>query len=1086
MSKQNRQSDTTNSSPTTASNESQDTQASGRRRSEAQNRDKSVYKYLLHCFTDLGISEDEGKKKPNESSIANQWGQQTNRIFIRRVLRSVLPEYYDEEEKSSVQTVPGLTLGKLVEIIVSIQDYWIQQGRDTKNERGSHILTRKDKLRILRKFSQLSLEEKNKLDLNTSFQATEMLLQLLLEIVTDKNNGFNDEDIIVFYKNAISDYQSLRRAKINNSQKLPTDSTEDFIKQHLALLLEDYAIGLDPDRKQEKIDELFRKVKKQISRIDFQSGIRQIKSFLPEKTFTNDSPDAQYSFSRTLIEHLINSVVENSILTDEFPVYLKHFEIKKVRPLPLYVKTETQQIGLLNPLVLREDEDEEDIKGLEMQFAYKVTVHFYVMLPQNYQKRFGEGSSNISSFQNDNKLEFFEESMGIGSPISHIIAVINRVLFWNIPGLSEYLPVAQEILTDDQVLGEITHDSIWSRSVVRLCRKSEIKTAIRDQKKYAQVANELEISSCQYCGFDLVEVAAQAALCARLKAIKQTGINPIDYLTQLCHRAEEINALKKAESYLKFYPFSLKAMEGYLKQTILKEYPTIDSQGEFSKIDDENFWSLVVYDAYLKLTEAYLQEGLYRVAKEYLDLLRFQIDKSERSDKNFLDDLILAKYELCQFRYHYLTDTDDSEHYRNSELDRRTAVSEAENSLNKAESYLKESLEEYHTINEYAQSNYHPFFYFLSRVYAHRAKLYLFMPTYTARPGGRWDVLTEPIRLLEKARIYAARDGSAAEYASWCAYQSWCYLKVAYSGDPEPIQPGFSREECIDWAKRLIDHALICYSDTGQKCYQQIKDNAGKMTKIRSKEGKYYEKYHDIKIQAMPLIKELEKDSRENADEFQQSYDTDKDLLTLDLSLLKKTFHNKPTYLFETHASIILFAMGMLELCEDENNQDKLHKKIEKGITIFDYCSAIAQDGNTTKNEEGVFVLDRIFDQDKTQYSKNYLLTGLYPHRLTQFADLGKIFAATGKSILFLHQSDSNWEEIDHILSGLHHNMSKGSNQSYVLGQKRYNGHLAKHFGEVINYFKKLKVRMNDFSNLIDIRNKVIRDIALRAGVLTS
>ncbi|NER28782.1 MAG: HypX (modular protein) [Symploca sp. SIO1C4] len=1027
MSKQNRQSDTTNSSPTTASTESQETQTSRRRSSEDQNRDKSVYKYLLHCFTDLGISENEGKKKPNESSIANQWGQKSNRIFIRRVLRSVLPEYYDEYEQGSVKTVPGLTLGKLVEIIVSIQNYWIEQRRNKKNEQVSHILTRKEKLSILRKFSQLSLEEKNKLDLDTSLQSTEMLLQLLLEIVTNKNNDLNDEDIIVFYKSAISSYQSLRRAKIDNSQKLQIDSTDFLIKKHLEVLLEEHARGLDYEPKQEKIDELFRKVKKQISRIEFQSGIRQNKSFLANDTSTNDLQDDPYSFSQTLIEHLINSVVENSLLADEFPVYLKYFEIRKVRPLPLYVNTGDQKIGLLNPMLLREDENQEDIEGLERQFAYKVKVHFYVMLPNNYQTRFAEKSWDISSFMKNHRLEFFEESMGIGSPISHIIAVINRVLLWDIPGLSEYFPVAQEILTDDQVLSEISHDSIWSRSMVRLCKKSEITTAINKNKKYTEVANDQEIASGQYCGFDLVEVAAKAALCARLKAIKQTGINPIDYLTQLCHRAEELNALKRAENYLKFYPFSLKAMEGYLKQTILKGHPTVDNQGKVQEIDDEKPWNLVVYDAYLKITEAYLQEGLYRVAKKYLDIIKDQIEKS---DKNFLDDLILAKYKLCQFRYHYLTDTgdDDSEYYQN--YDRRNAVDKAARSLNEAETYLKEALKKYHTISEYAQSNYHPFFYLLSRVYAHRAKLYLFMPDYTDRPGGKWEILTEPIRLLEKARIYAARDGSAAEYAYWCAYQSWSYVRVAYLGDSERVKSGFSRKECIDWAKRLIDHAHICYSYTGKQCYQQIKDNAGKITKFH-KHGKYYEKYHDIEIQVIPLIKELEKDTRENTDEYQQNYNSDQDLLILDLSLLKRTTNNyqhRPTYLFGTHASIILFAMGMLELCEDESNQDKLNKKIEKAITIFDYCSAIAQDGNTTKNEEGVFVLDRIFDQDKTQYSKNYLLTGLYPHRLTQFADLGKVFAATCKSILLVYQSNPNWEEIDHILSGLHHNMSRNSN----------------------------------------------------------
>ncbi|NER28783.1 MAG: hypothetical protein F6J89_14385 [Symploca sp. SIO1C4] len=36
---------------------------------------------------------------------------------------------------------------------------------------------------------------------------------------------------------------------------------------------------------------------------------------------------------------------------------------------------------------------------------------------------------------------------------------------------------------------------------------------------------------------------------------------------------------------------------------------------------------------------------------------------------------------------------------------------------------------------------------------------------------------------------------------------------------------------------------------------------------------------------------------------------------------------------------------------------------------------------------------------------------------------------------------------------------------------------MAKNFDEIVNYFKKLKVKINDFSNLIDIRDKVIRHI---------
>ncbi len=45
---------------------------SSRRRTEDQERDKLVYKFLLHHLTDLDL--DESTRRPNEYSIAAQWG----------------------------------------------------------------------------------------------------------------------------------------------------------------------------------------------------------------------------------------------------------------------------------------------------------------------------------------------------------------------------------------------------------------------------------------------------------------------------------------------------------------------------------------------------------------------------------------------------------------------------------------------------------------------------------------------------------------------------------------------------------------------------------------------------------------------------------------------------------------------------------------------------------------------------------------------------------------------------------------------------------------------------------------------------
>ena len=95
--------------------------------------------------------------------------------------------------------------------------------------------------------------------------------------------------------------------------------------------------------------------------------------------------------------------------------------------------------------------------------------------------------------------------------------------------------------------------------------------------------------------------------------------------------------------------------------------------------------------------------------------------------------------------------------------------------------------------------------------------------------------LVEPIKLLEKARIYAARDGAPSMYAQWSAYQSWCYIMLAYSGKQEAIKhkKKLNYQTCLDWAERLIKHAEFCYSPEGKHCYQQIKDGGGRITEHR-------------------------------------------------------------------------------------------------------------------------------------------------------------------------------------------------------------------------------------------------------------
>lgn len=1055
--------------------------STSRRGTEDQERDKLVYKFLLSCLTDLVVSEKTGR--PNEYGIAEQWGQKQNRIYIRRVLRSVLAENYPEEEREN--TVPGLTLGKLVEILTGIEAYRKKQKSKTPETQIPRILTRSEKLTALRKFSQLLLEEQEKLNLPMSSE--DLLLQQLIETITDPVRGLEPGNRIFFYKNALKIYEDLKKveisAKISNWQAVQQDKSPrmtKLIETKIAQILEEYYQGINEEIKRKKLKELSEKVQREVNSIEYKSGTRQVKQVLERQDRDN--------ISDAFIERLTVSILENDILIKEFPIHIDYFEIERLPTLPLYIddigdlesSTNSTKTRLLNSKLLDKDEDWKNIKGLEKQLIYNVKVYFSVKLPSNYTYRFGEEQSQkISIFNKNGRLKFCQEITGIGSSITHIIAAINKFLLWDIPALKEYLPVARELLNKDEVIGQSTNSPVLSYRTVTLCKKEDVEKAISKDKEYDKVATDQDLAYGEYCGFDLVEASAKAARYARLKAIKQTGINPREYLTQLCHKLEEKNALMKAESYLEFYPFSLRAMEGYINETIFKDkYRKHDKKFNFTEINPGEPWSLVAYDAHLKITAAYLREGLYRIAKKFLDAILSHIEN------NRLDDhLLLAKYHFCQFRYYYLTDSEDREYYPHPE--RTAAARKAEEHLDVAEKQLTECLREYQKIGEASQTNFSPFFYLISRVFAHRMKLYLFTPLYAPRPQRNHGSLREALSLSEKARIYAARDGSTAHYAYWTAYQAWCYLMTAYL-EPEKENQSFTKENCLNWARKLIDHAKRCYSYTGEKCYKQIKDNAGRIKEDAEKkpilmEGNeekysYYQKYGDVNIQVMPLIQEKKAE--------QDRYNLSEHILTIDLSDFIIN-DNPPTYLFGHHSAIILFVMGMLELCDDENDVDKLKEKIQRAKKLFVCCLSIAAEGGeyqSIEKKDNELYINR---NPRKQTQVNSVVTNndefdswikiLYPHRLTQFADLGKIFAATCKAILLLSDSEYKYDQVQNLLENLRKNPINPPSEKN-LGQKLYNGHLESTKRAVIDYYRQLQDEPISGS-LTEIRDRVVEKV---------
>ncbi|MEM8502379.1 MAG: hypothetical protein AAF716_04425 [Cyanobacteria bacterium P01_D01_bin.1] len=1117
------------------------------RDSADQRRDRTVYRYLL-TLTDTGMSldSDTGEKQlPNETHIAKQWGGEANRVFVRRVLRSVLDDEFYPDQDSKQTSVPGLTLAKLVSILSALQAYRVKHRSINDANKASRIITRDEKLTALSLFFQLSAQERTALDLEP--HPGEALLKLIFDRASDPQGPYKYRDVARLYQffqkqlNAGSpenfSADGLDSVNLNNeieplplTQQIgvlplpnpalalatsPETKLQQFIEETVSHYTVQHSKGLSEDEKKRRDDSFVIRVSREIERIELQCGSEQADRFLPIEGI-GKTHRLYNRLTKDFVRQLVYSVVDNELLTDEFPVHIKHFTIERAKPLPLQIKQGEGSDGLLNPFFL--DDGKKYHSGLEGQVAYRVRVDFCIKRLDDFEPIF----KDITTFKSG-QLDFFEEVVGVSSPISHINAVINRVLFWDIPLLSDYVSIADGTQCNDVVMNGAPNSPVWSHSVARLHKREDVKNAIASNQECNERVTASETASADFCGFDLLETTAKASLFARLRLIKQTlAHDPLhsakDYIKQLCDRIEEVTALKKAHDYLSFYPFSLRAMEGQIESTIFrdgryrKRLPNLTFKHEPNRP-----WNSVALEAQLSVAEANLKEGLVRIARKHLNAMAgyFEGDRKEH-----IGDLLMTRYHLCLFRYYYLSDADELSRLS---MDRYRAIRRAEEELNKAEGYLHERTRCYDKLNELPLSNLHPQMYFLSRIYAHRAKLHIFFPSYMMTGGlGLQEKLQEPIRLLEKARIYAARDGDPALYAQWSAYQAWCYIMLAYINQSEKVsrQNEFSFESCLDWAERLIAHAKICFSAKGKTCYQQIKNAGGKKTQypyevkvpVEPESGEdevfepprkptvYFDQYGDTFVQVAPLIQELFQEDQRKEKQSQSLHR----IVTLDLSLLKKLGKDEggSIFLFGMQSGIILFSDAMFSLCGTHSKSSDLIKAIdEKAIRLFQYSCAITSDGTrrieeddeywpkwATKGKQKILARQVFESEEDDNHAKDRLLQYLYPHRLTQFADFSKIFIIVCRLILLVANTDASEDFVDvevgrvrALLKELRENNQFPFAEHHAQGQKKYNGHLEDHYfrfetyvDKFINAFEKQKLRSLD---IIYLRDQMVADV---------
>jgi hypothetical protein len=1058
-----------------------------------------LYNFLL---TLIELSQPGSPKEKNISFIERQWGLSdpnqgpwdlARDRFVEKVIRAV------EQSGKPTSSPPTLSLSDLVKILESIdkdrnKHHESSSGLKIRSTKPPSLLTRAEKLKALRLFSELSTTERETLRL--SIHPSEALLQRLTEEALAPTRAFSREAINRLYHHFLDESSNFGNGT-NRLNVLDEGSVTDIYEDslHSELIRSEIGVVLKEafgDTSSFSIDEYVEKVERELSRIRFQSGVQQVSNRASlEHTF----PRGDY-VTPSFVRRLARSVVENEILTAEFPVFIKYIEIEKVRPLPLSIyKKGVKDFGVLNSDFI--EEGDLSISGLEQQYTYRVRVYFYIRLPEDIRAQRRE--ENRTS-ENEERLEFFEEIIGVGSPMALVTAAINRVLLWDIPCLRDYFPIARQLYIADEIVGGSYNSPVWSHAVIQLCRQDKLEQAIaynsdlekdpvqgRQPKSYDDVEDFTEVAYGDFCGFDFIEVAAKSALNARLRAIKQTGIKSRRYIEQLCIRIDETQDLNKAKKYLNYYPFSFRAMKAYLDENLFENGRYRRRPSHFSeKTDDsDKRWSLIAYSAYLAISEALLVEGKYEAAKVYLESL-----KSHDRAGYFKNNLIKARYHILQAQYYYL-----------SSQGRFQSIEKCLLELEEADRSLTRRVEMCQVIDELTQINAHPFFNLRGKIYLLCAWLCLGFSEHLNKHkensnnncrvynikidslNSESEISLAVLKHLEKAKVYMAQDGSANDYAYCSAIQAWIYFMTAHS---YPDKKDDYRNY-INWAKRLLEHSRICYFKAGRICYHQLKIHAGQSNDL---------KIGNLSVETLPFITEYQGQDSWN-EEIKQKYEprdfnSQYSVLALDISIFRhqeRKIKEEPIYLFGPYAGIIIFAEGLILLQNlfDETIGDSGIdiKVLDRTSRYFITSWALSQDGGNVDSPEGKSTLRRSFSRKVSQSvdesfdrvfgdfdrSNAAIIQGLYPHRISYVVVISSIFMMIC-SVLSLFNtyvsSKKNSEELKSKLQDTEIFLSKFCNDLHEreaaersetlseMEQSCYNLHLEAHLLQVQEYFMSL------------------------------
>lgn len=1020
---------------------------------------KDIFKFCGYTKEKIIAKLAKDKKSKNNSTgtsllsdIAKKWGYKgddSGLKFIKRVLN-----YFQDTEK----TLPVLSRSKLVHILCNIQKYY-------QNEHK--VLNKMEIVRILKKHGELTRNEKKKLHLPVdlvSFVKDNYIDKKSLFTVAETGRGSVDESID--HKNDPDLKKiivSVLRLEIQNKNLAEDD-------RYIQIILE--------------------KVTNQINSIKVQSGLGNISKLNNVVSVNNRAGLDRASnkiFNTVLptesLRELIKNIIINTELTKCFSIELEHIEVHKKEFLPVETKDDNQ---IINHSLLKYDNNSTDIERVVSVFKNKHTYVVKVKFCLNI----------VNDKSQPEKIYFTEEVRGTSSIISLIRKALNRAIFWDIDCLRDFFPVAQEIFLEDQLFFGHSLAAVLSKSRVRLVKLDDlqelleeqecIKYFMRNQSKTDEINEQSEeakpvdfdcyvegsdVVDGSYCGFDLIESIALSGFFARLKLLQELNIDPKTYMRNIVRRIREQKHLTQGRKYLRSYPFSLLAMENYLTNEILKK------GGYFNQ--EEKRWSNVAYQAFFDIIGGYLNEGLYHAVGDKL--------KQLESHQKYFSHFFKADYYLCQAEYAFLSENNIDENSRRENID------ECIKYIDHAENELKLRVLEFFRIGELSQGNLSPLFSYWARIYALKGRLNLFFPgQLNQNTSVSVSELLSTLIYLGNARINSARDGNSDLASEVAAYQSWAYFIQAYLGDQ---YQGLRKEECITWAKKLINHTLIGFQNSSDEAYKDYMETI--FSEYTDKNDLYQLHESGLEIQRPAFIRLLTDYNLQKSQpkDERDSYNISSKLIKRELiQISDQDATNSHLTLFGQHSAYYFFAYAMMKLCDDypeKTNISEIYKNFEKAFDYF-YCSfSIAFGGaelnNTrTRLNRNSKLIPKGIDQpdnfviDRFNVSS---LKGLYFHRIVELVDLSRIFASLTISMI---AQDEAQLEIGRKLLGDQSQLDvitnvPGDFEKIAYGQRKYNIHLKKRFSNVKRYLlENCLAQTTDLlasKKLLDYRDERVRKV---------